>query len=107
MHNLPGGHEKSMRPAGVNNTDPGRWQHFSQHCHKIVNMTFDETRWQWHDVNQAAAQGIVAAIKQLVKTLPGQVTKDTKEPVSVGVQCQEQSTKRNGNGQHCSSASEL
>ena len=74
MHNLPSGHEKSMRPAGVNNTDPGRWQQFSQQCHQIVNMAFDETRWQWHDVNQAAAQSIIAAIKQLVKTHPDQTS---------------------------------
>ena len=63
MHNLPSGHEK-IRPAGVNHTDPGRWQDFSQHCHRIVNMTFDEARWQWHDANQKAAEEIMAAIRQ-------------------------------------------
>lgn len=67
LHNLPGGHEKSMRPAGVNNTDPGRWQEFLQQCHWVVNMTFDETQWQWHEVNQRAAQEIVAAVKEVAQ----------------------------------------
>ena len=84
MHNLPCGHEKSMRRAGANNTDSGCWQRFSQHCHRIANMTFDETRWQWHDVNQAAAQDIIAAIKQLVQTHPDQTSAD---PSNVKVSC--------------------
>lgn len=67
MHNLPSGRERSMRPAGMNNTDPGQWQCFVQHCHRVVNMTFDETRWQWHEVNQNAAQGIIAAVKDVAK----------------------------------------
>lgn len=63
MHNLPGGHEKQMRPVGMNNTDPGRWQQFCMQCHAISNMTFDEGRWQWHDMNRAAADKIVEAMK--------------------------------------------
>ena len=43
-------------------------------------MAFNETRWQWHDVNQAAAQGIIAAIKQLVKSHPDQISAD---PINV------------------------
>ena len=66
MHNLPNGHEKHMRHAGLNNTDPGCWQHFVQQCHKVVNMTFDEGRWQWHNINSAAAQAIIDVVKETV-----------------------------------------
>lgn len=62
MHNLPSGHEK-IWPTGVNSTDPQRWQDFSQHCHRIVNMTFDDGRWQWHDAKQKAADDIIAVIR--------------------------------------------
>lgn len=67
LHNLPNGHEKSMRAAGVNNTDPGCWQQFVQHCTTIVNMTFDENRWQWHEVNKRAAQEMVATIREIAR----------------------------------------
>lgn len=66
MHNLPNGHEKHMRHAGLNNTDPGCWQHFVQQCHEVVNMTFDEGRWQWHNINSAAAQAIIDVVKETV-----------------------------------------
>ncbi len=32
MHNLPSGHEASVKPVGPNNTDPGCWQSFVQQC---------------------------------------------------------------------------
>ncbi|KAL3131255.1 hypothetical protein ABBQ38_000552 [Trebouxia sp. C0009 RCD-2024] len=78
MHNLPNGHEKHMRHAGLNNTDPGCWQHFVQQCHKVVNMTFDEGRWQWHNINSAAAQAIIDVVKETVassenRTKPGPI----------------------------------
>ncbi len=28
-------------------------------------MTFDEGRWQWHDINGAAAQVIIDVVKQI------------------------------------------
>lgn len=65
MHNLASGHEKSVRHAGANNTDPGCWQHFAQQCHRVINMTFDEGRWQWHDINSAAAQVIIDVVRQI------------------------------------------
>ncbi|KAL3148190.1 hypothetical protein ABBQ38_014223 [Trebouxia sp. C0009 RCD-2024] len=69
MHNVPSGHEKNMRHAGANNTDPGRWQHFVQHCHTVINMTFDEGRWQWHDINSAAAQAIIDVVREIAASL--------------------------------------
>ena len=69
MHNVPSGHEKNMRHAGANNTDPGRWQHFLQHCHKVINMTFDEGMWQWHDINSAAAQAIIDVVRETAASL--------------------------------------
>ena len=48
-----------MKSAGSNNTDPGCWQHFLQQCHLVTDMTFDEARFEWHDINQTAA-GLVA-----------------------------------------------
>lgn len=28
-------------------------------------MTFDEARWEWHDINQTAAASIIAILKQI------------------------------------------
>lgn len=55
MHNIASGHEKTTRPAGPNNTDPGCWQRFTQHCRLVTDMTFDEARFERHDINSNAA----------------------------------------------------
>lgn len=68
MHNKASGHEESMRAASANNTDPGQWQHFVQKCHTVVNVTFDEDQWQWHDVNLCAAEQLVNAVTQIAMT---------------------------------------
>lgn len=62
MHNLPSGHEASIKPAGPNNTDPGCWQSFVQQCLLVTDMTFDETRFEWHAINQKAAMLIAEAL---------------------------------------------
>ena len=59
LHNVASGHERTIRPAGPNNTGPGCWQHFLQQCLLVTDMTFDEARFEWHDMNQNAA-GLVA-----------------------------------------------
>ena len=67
MHNIPSGHEHTMKPVGPNNTDPGCWQHFSQQCLAIVNMTFDELSIWWDAINQHAASRLSEVIQQTVK----------------------------------------
>ena len=65
MHNIPSGHEQTMKPVGPNNTDPGCWQYFSQRCLAIVDMTFDELSFQWGIVNQQAVTGLCKTISRL------------------------------------------
>lgn len=62
MHNIISGYEHTMKAAGSNNTDTDSWQHFTQQCLLIVDMTFDETRFQWCKANLQAAAAIVQAI---------------------------------------------
>ena len=62
MHNLPSGHEASVKPIGPDHTDPGCWQSFVQQCLLVTNTTFDETRFEWHDINQKAAMPIAKAL---------------------------------------------
>lgn len=66
MHNIASGHEKTMRPAGPNNTDPGCWHQFTQQCLLITDMTFDEARFEWHDINRNAAALIADTLSKVV-----------------------------------------
>jgi hypothetical protein len=70
MHNHPSGHEASLKPVGPNNTDPGCWQSFVQQCLLVTDMTFDETRFDWHDVNQQAAMLIAEALMHIAQQQP-------------------------------------
>jgi len=65
MHNIASGHEKTMRPAGPNNTDPGCWQQFTQQCRLVTDMTFDEARFEWHDINRNAAALIADTLSKV------------------------------------------
>lgn len=66
MHNIPSGHETSMLKAvGPNNTDSGCWQRFKQHCMLVTDMTFDERRLEWNEINKNARQSIVEAISSI------------------------------------------
>ena len=63
MLNIASGHEKSMfKAVGPNNTDPGCWESFEQHCLLVTDMTFDERRFDWNKINKNARQELVAAI---------------------------------------------
>ncbi|DBB13845.1 TPA: hypothetical protein ACH3X3_000838 [Trebouxia sp. C0006] len=65
MHNIASGHEKTIRPAGPNNTDPGCWQQFTQQCRLVTDMTFDEARFDWHDSNRNAAGLVANSLSQI------------------------------------------
>ena len=65
MHNIASGHEKTLKPVGPNNTDPGLWQQFTQQCCLVTDMTFDETRFGWHDVNKHAANLIAETLSRI------------------------------------------
>ncbi|KAL0025731.1 hypothetical protein WJX77_008032 [Trebouxia sp. C0004] len=65
MHNIASGHEKTIRPAGPNNTDPGCWQQFTQQCQLVTDMTFDEARFEWHDINRNAAALVADALNKV------------------------------------------
>lgn len=65
MHNIASGHEKTIRPAGPNNTDPGCWQQFTQQCRLVTDMTFDEARFDWHDSNCNAAGLVANSLSQI------------------------------------------
>ena len=67
MHNLPSGHEASLKPVGPNHTDPGSWQSFVQQCLLVTDMTFDETRFELHDINQKAALLIAEALMHIAQ----------------------------------------
>ena len=67
MHNIPTGHEDTMKPVGPNNTDLGCWQQLVQHCLEIVNMSFDERSFQWNAINQQAAARLSQVIQQSAK----------------------------------------
>ena len=63
MHNIATGHEKNLfRAVGPNNTDPGCWSAFAQKCLLITDMTFDETKLDWNEINKHALQLMVEAI---------------------------------------------
>ena len=64
MHNIASGHEKTLKPVGPNNTDLGLWQQFTQQCHLVTDMTFDETRFGWHEVNKVAANLIAESLSR-------------------------------------------
>jgi len=70
MHNLPSGHQASVKPVGPNNTDSGCWQSFVQQCLLVTDMTFDETRFDWHGINQKAAMLIAEALMQIAQQQP-------------------------------------
>ena len=70
MHNLPSQHEASLKPAGPNYTDPGCWQSFVQQCLLVTDMTFDETKFEWHDINQKAAMRIAEALVHIAQQQP-------------------------------------
>ncbi len=71
MHNIPSGREANVKPTGPNNTDPGCWHSFSQQCLLTIDMTFDEARFDWHDVNQNAASQIAEVLTKVVKQQSG------------------------------------
>ncbi len=66
MHNIASGHEKTIRAAGPNNTDPGCWQQFMQQCRLVTDMTFDEARFDWHDTNHNAAALVADTLSKVV-----------------------------------------
>ena len=67
MHNLPSGHEASLKPVGPSNTDFGCWQTFKQQCLLVTDMTFHETKFEWHDINQKAAMLIAEALMHIAQ----------------------------------------
>lgn len=67
MHNLLSQHEASFKPVGPNHTDPGCWQSFVQQCLLVTDMTFDETKFEWHDINQKAAMRIAEALMHIAQ----------------------------------------
>ena len=67
MHNIISGHEHTMKAVRSNNTDTGSWQHFRQQCLLIVDMTFDENRFQWCQVNLQAAAAIAQAVHSIAE----------------------------------------
>ena len=67
MHNIASGHEKSQfKAVGPNNTDPGCWPAFAQQCLLITDMTFDESRFDWNEINKHALELVLEAISSTV-----------------------------------------
>lgn len=63
MHNIASGHERSQfKVVGLNNTDPGCWSAFAQKCLLITDLTFDETKLDWNEINTSALQRITETI---------------------------------------------
>ena len=63
MHNIASGHERNQfRAVGPNNTDPGCWSAFAQQCLLITDMTFDESKFEWNEINKHASHLIFEAI---------------------------------------------
>ncbi|DBA72794.1 TPA: hypothetical protein ACH3X2_010183 [Trebouxia sp. C0005] len=65
MHNIASRHERTLRPAGPNNTEPGCWQQFMQQCRLVTDMTFDEARFEWHDINRNAAALVADTLSKI------------------------------------------
>ena len=63
MHNIASGHERSQfKAVGPNNTDAGCWSAFAQQCLLITDVTFDESNFNWNDINIHALHLISEAI---------------------------------------------
>ena len=65
MHNIPSGHEASLKPAGPANTDPGCWQTFKKQFLLVTDMAFDESDFDMNSVNKAAVSAVADAIGRI------------------------------------------